>query len=86
MSKIGVVLLGLSAFFSLTCSESVQVNTLETKTDFNKNWQFVKDADTTISESLFDKMSDAYSWDNVRLPHTANIEPLVISDQQWQGG
>ncbi|MDZ7806131.1 MAG: hypothetical protein U5K71_03335 [Gracilimonas sp.] len=41
--------------------------------------------DTTITDELFDPNSVQFEWESIRLPHTANIEPLVIQDQQWQG-
>jgi len=47
------------------------------QTDFNHGWEFVKDVDS----SLLDKTS----WEAVSLPHTPRIEPLVKTEQQWQG-
>lgn len=44
------------------------LSTRET-TDFNSDWQF---------------SMDNKSWENIHLPHTARIEPLVVNDQ-WQG-
>lgn len=55
------------------------------QTDFNGNWAFHIVEDTLnyhIDYSATDFETD--SWENVRLPHTANIEPLVVNDQ-WQG-
>lgn len=67
------------------CSSPSGIQTVETKFDFNDNWGFVKDIDTTITESLFSQAALKPEWDTVQLPHTANLEPLVIEDQQWQG-
>ena len=54
------------------------------QTDFNGNWAFHIVEDTLnyhIDYSATDFETD--SWENVRLPHTANIEPLVVNDQ-WE--
>lgn len=53
------------------------------KTNFNSNWYFTKvDA---ISDANFHQVDfNATSWESVRLPHTANIEPLLVNNQ-WQG-
>jgi beta-galactosidase len=53
--------------------------------NFNYNWEFVKDIDTTIRPELFKKNNSLISWEKVDLPHTSNIEPLVITGRQWQG-
>lgn len=56
----------------------------ETTDNFNNDWQFIRDIDTTIVDNYFEKESDM-EWRNISLPHTAHNEPLVIEDQQWQG-
>jgi beta-galactosidase len=83
MKKVYAPLLLLMVFF-YGCAPS-EVETVETQFDFNTEWEFVKDMDTTITEGLFEKSGGDLGWVNIRLPHTANIEPLVIEDQQWQG-
>lgn len=55
-----------------------------TTLNFNRNWQFVRDIDITVTEDFFSKESNI-DWQEISLPHTAYVEPLVISDQQWQG-
>lgn len=44
--------------------------------NLNQNWQFVK-AETLTAVQPQD-------WQNVRLPHTPRIEPMLVNDQ-WQG-
>ncbi|MEX0844216.1 MAG: glycoside hydrolase family 2 TIM barrel-domain containing protein [Balneolaceae bacterium] len=80
-------LLKLSALliFISSCAGIEEAETLQTKFDFNTNWEFVKDMDTTITPGLFQADGTELEWEQIRLPHTANIEPLVIEDQQWQG-
>lgn len=56
----------------------------DTTRNFNSNWQFVRDVDTTVRNDLFSKQSKL-QWEDIALPHTAHLEPLVIKDQQWQG-
>lgn len=56
----------------------------ETTYNFNDNWQFARGIDTAITADFFRRESQI-DWQYISLPHTAHIEPLVISDQQWQG-
>ncbi|PKD44032.1 glycoside hydrolase family 2 protein [Rhodohalobacter barkolensis] len=68
------------------CSAETEPSEFDDPTtlNFNKGWEFVKDIDPNVSDEYFDRNS-SIEWEMVSLPHTANIEPLVISDQQWQG-
>lgn len=77
-------------FFILICTFLLGISCSKTKIsgsfDFNHDWQFMKDPDTTITSGLFDKETTGnLIWEDISLPHTAHIEPLVISDDQWQG-
>jgi beta-galactosidase len=59
---------------------------LNSRINFNSDWEFVRDVDTTITPSLILKGNTAFfPWEKVTLPHTANYEPLVITGKQWQG-
>jgi beta-galactosidase len=53
---------------------------------FNGDWQFVKDIDTTTSKELLCSKSDkTIKWENVSLPHTPQVEPVIKVKEQWQG-
>ncbi len=52
---------------------------------FNDNWQFLKNADTSINNDLFNPDNNHLPWQKVSLPHTANLEPVIKREQQWQG-
>jgi beta-galactosidase len=47
---------------------------------FNNDWQFILSADST---EIF-KSTVTLAWENVKLPHTPVIEPLIVNNQ-WQG-
>ncbi|TKB96227.1 glycoside hydrolase family 2 protein [Pedobacter cryophilus] len=51
---------------------------------FNQDWEFVKDIDTAINPTLFERNSKVV-WQKISIPHTANIEPIEKVKQQWQG-
>ncbi|WP_069658588.1 glycoside hydrolase family 2 protein [Arcticibacter eurypsychrophilus] len=53
------------------------------KTLFNKDWEFIKDRDTSFSKRLIQRSDEG--WLAISLPHTANLEPIEKKLQQWQG-
>lgn len=53
------------------------------KINFNQDWKFKKQEDT-LSQQIYTTILDESLWEQVSLPHTASIEPL-ITGQQWQG-
>jgi beta-galactosidase len=67
-----------------TCLLFVILTRAQQKELFNKGWEFVKDADTVFSPSLLAKNGNI-KWQDISLPHTANIEPIKKAGQQWQG-
>jgi beta-galactosidase len=76
----------LVTLLSVRCTSFNNQYGLPVKENFNSDWEFIKDADTAITEDLFVKRSSGkFLWETVSIPHTANIEPLVITGQQWQG-
>jgi len=49
--------------------------------DFNNGWRFLREDAPEARDAAFDD----HAWETVTLPHTAKIEPLVMTDPQWQG-
>ncbi len=47
---------------------------------FNKGWEFIIDVGNVYNESNKNK-----DWQKVDFPHTANIEPVIKTQQEWQG-
>jgi beta-galactosidase len=64
------LLLFLSSIFLFSCGKEV-INSNRTKTNFGSDWTFTKD-------------STSLNWEKITIPHTAQIEPLVVNNQ-WQG-
>ena len=50
----------------------------------NHNWKFKKLAEKENEENYHQNNLDDSKWGNVSLPHTANVEPIVVNNQ-WQG-
>ncbi|AZQ63779.1 glycoside hydrolase family 2 protein [Flammeovirga pectinis] len=67
--------ISLTASFSVVAGEKVS---------FNKEWKFIKETSTLDYKTVSNLSFDATNWEAVTLPHTANIEPLVVNNQ-WQG-
>jgi len=51
---------------------------------FNDNWQFIRQ-DSSNSENILPGNIANHKWEEVTLPHTAFIEPAVVSGNQWTG-
>ncbi len=55
------------------------------KINFNGDWKFYRAENSVVDGSLLHLIAyDDSAWEDVRLPHTAHIEPLVVNNQ-WQG-
>jgi beta-galactosidase len=72
-------------FMVLSCSIPEAEAQMSGTLNFNKEWEFVKDIDTSIVKALFRKDDKKIVWAQISLPHTPQIEALVISGNQWQG-
>ncbi|NJB83512.1 glycoside hydrolase family 2 protein [Wenyingzhuangia aestuarii] len=77
---IAVLSVAIGLLQSCTQKENVQG-----KISINSNWKFKRLAKENASEKGWEAVeySDA-DWENVVLPHTSNVEPLVVNNQ-WQG-
>ena len=70
----------------ISCSEKQDVFIAPGDGNFNYGWEFIKDPTSTITPELFiQKESTDSIWQDISLPHTANIEPADSSGRQWQG-
>ena len=86
MLRVFLLLMIVAALFTSCNQPFSQSNTSMDQSLFNDNWEFVKDVDPNLTPRLFKKVSDTtILWDSVSLPHTARLEPLVITGKQWQG-
>ncbi|MHC2991868.1 beta-galactosidase [Pontibacter sp. HJ8] len=58
----------------------------DTVQNFNADWEFVRDTDTlNFATRLLDKSDQQVRWEQVSLPHTARLEAIHKTEQQWQG-
>ncbi len=78
--------MSISLFVIVSCAEKKDVPIAPGEGNFNYGWEFVKDPADAITQNLFiQNESPDSSWQNINLPHTANIEPADFSGRQWQG-
>ncbi|WP_163397301.1 glycoside hydrolase family 2 protein [Flavobacterium fluviatile] len=69
----------------IAISSVVTAQETSVKLDFNKDWKFTKVNETTTADTdLIQPNYNDANWEKVSLPHTANIEPLIVNNQ-WQG-
>jgi beta-galactosidase len=80
--RISANVLILFMFAVVACNEGKKLSCKVDKINFNNEWEFQKSSDTAIVPLLFKKSKN---WEKVNLPHTANIEPVVKTANQWQG-
>ncbi len=79
------ILLLLIGLLVLNCTEKTQEAKRRMISNFNQDWKFKKQDTTTVSTRFYVSNINDENWENISLPHTANIEPAVITEQQWQG-
>lgn len=76
--KVGIAIV-LASLLSACHQNSTQVS-LASETNFNSDWQFAK-ADKAPDLA---STSSLTTWEKVQLPHTTEVESLIVSNQ-WQG-
>ena len=70
----------------MSCIFQIKAQTTSSATNFNSNWEFVKDIDAINSGRLLSTANDTKTnWRKISLPHTANIEQVEKVKEQWQG-
>ncbi len=80
--KLSIVVISLITTLSI---ESCNEDNVNAKINFNSNWKFYISDDTPSSDMKYiNEEFDDSNWEDVSLPHTSNIEPLVVNNQ-WQG-
>lgn len=81
------ILLTVACFTLLACSQT-QPHTSSSinKINFNQDWRFVRSDQlvNTKDNKPFQTNFADHNWQQVSLPHTTNLEPLVVNNQ-WQG-
>ena len=79
-----VAVLSVLIGFSQSCKRN-EAQDVQGKLSINSEWKFKRLVKDNSSEDGLETL--AYSdenWEHVSLPHTSNVEPLVVNNQ-WQG-
>lgn len=77
-------LITASGLLLAACRTEKKENTFSGKSLFNYDWEFCIDTMSVDTPDGLEALSGPISWQNVSLPHTPRIEPLIVNDQ-WQG-
>ncbi|TYA89224.1 glycoside hydrolase family 2 protein [Seonamhaeicola marinus] len=80
-----IAIMALLIAFCMGCDNTSYQTIAESKIQFNSGWKFYLVKDSLQNDNEFGKIGFIdKNWENVSLPHTAYIEPLVVNNQ-WQG-
>lgn len=81
--SVGVALLVLLVMLALSsgCNRSDREGI---PVSFNDGWMFIRQDSANI-DKILPGIIPNHKWEEVTLPHTAFVEPLVISGSQWTG-
>jgi len=72
------------AFILTGCAGSENASFADGKTLFNQDWEFMIDPARFPDPEQLESAMNHEDWEQVSLPHTPRIEPLIVNDQ-WQG-
>ncbi|AKD02263.1 beta-galactosidase [Pontibacter korlensis] len=76
------ILLSTSCTTTMEGNSGERATSTESVQNFNEGWEFVRDVD---SVAVFSSQPQGLAWEQVSLPHTARLEPIEKTEQQWQG-
>jgi beta-galactosidase len=85
MKKVSAILLLKMLAVMLLLLASCERNQRENNTiPFNDSWLFIRQ-DSANADKILPGIIPNHRWEEVSLPQTAFIEPLVVSGKQWTG-
>lgn len=85
MRRIPFILLSVTLMTGLLITASCGRRDKESiPVSFNDGWFFIRQ-DSANADKILPGIIPNHKWDEVSLPHTAFIEPLVVSGTQWTG-
>lgn len=84
MKKLNLILTSTSLFILALLAGCEESRSPGLPVLFNDEWLFIRQDSANI-ESILPGNIPNHKWEEVTLPHTAFIEPLVVSGQQWTG-
>ena len=84
MKKLNLILTSISLFILALLAGCEESRSPGLPVSFNDEWLFIRQDSANI-ESILPGNIPNHKWEEVTLPHTAFIEPLVVSGQQWTG-
>ena len=84
MKKLNLILTSISLFILALLAGCEESRSPGLPVSFNDEWLFIRQDSANI-ESILPGNIPNHKWEEVTLPHTAFIEPLVVTGQQWTG-
>ena len=84
MKKLNLILTSISLFILALLAGCEESRSPGLPVSFNDDWLFIRQDSANI-ESILPGNIPNHKWEEVTLPHTAFIEPLVVTGQQWTG-